>query len=372
MKLGSGPGNRVYATRGLTVGSVTARGEFEPRGDLPNPRVPFSGKQRVNFGPLNRWRTRRLLSPFTGWYTTTNVWAVADGVLLATVGHHLYRSVDDGRSWSHVRELPFDSGPMGSLPTSVCVADGRVFLAEYTFETEPARVLVSEDDGASWRPYLETRDHRHFHGVFSDPYSDTVWATAGDTDEESAIGRLEDGAFRPVGTGSQRWRAVGLAFLPDAVVWGMDCSYAEEVRLFRLPRDAVGEQAPRPEQIGTADASVYYAETVSVDGEEWVALATAAESGVDDTSPAGSVNTCSRSARVLVAGSDSNYEAWHELCSFDRRRTVNEHVSGLPDASAYVFIESTGRGELLVNPFNTATRHGEVLAFGPDDLSALR
>lgn len=371
MKLGATRGDAVYATRGLTVGRLTAQGGFERRGTLPNPEVPFAGKQRVNFGPLNRRRTKRLLSPFTGWYTTTNVWPVADGVLLATVGHHLYRSTDDGRSWSHVYELPFDSGPMGALPTSVCVAEDRVFFAEYTFEAEPARILVSEDGGATWETYLETADRRHFHGVFYDPYSATVWATAGDTDAESAVGLLEDGEFRPLLEGSQQWRAVELAFTRDAVFWGMDCSYADEVGLYRLSRYEANDPEPSPERIGTADASVYYADTVSVDGDEWVAMATAAEVGIDDTSPPGSENTCSRTARVIAAGPESEYRTWYELCSFERRRTVNEHLPALPNASAYVYLESTDRHGLLVNPFNTASAHGKIRSVSADALAAL-
>ncbi|QSX00494.1 WD40/YVTN/BNR-like repeat-containing protein [Haloterrigena alkaliphila] len=371
MKLGATRGDTVYATRGLTVGRMTPRGGFEPTGTLPNPDVEFAGKQRVNYGPLNRWWTKRLLNRVTGWYTTTNVWPVADGVLLATVGHHLYRSIDDGRTWSHVHELPFDSGPMGALPTSVCAADDRVFLAEYTFEAEPARVLVSEDEGATWETYLETEERRHFHGIFYDEYSGTVWATTGDTDDESAIGLLEGGEFRPVLEGSQQWRAVELAFTPESIFWGMDCSYAEEVRLFRLSRYEITESDPTPEQIGTTDASVYYADTVSVDGDDWVAMATAAEVGVDDTSPPGSENTCSRSARVIVAGPESEYETWYELYSFERQRTLNEHLSDLPNASAYVYLESTESEKLLVNPFNTTSHHGEILSVSPNALTAL-
>ncbi|ELY54485.1 WD40/YVTN/BNR-like repeat-containing protein [Natronolimnohabitans innermongolicus] len=373
MKLGSTRGETVYATRGLTVGHVAPDGEFVAHGTLPNPDIDFEGKQRVNYGPLNRWWTKRLLNRLTGWYTTTNVWPVADDVLLATVGHHLYRSTDDGHSWSHVYELPFDSGPMGALPTSVCVADDRVFFAEYTFEEEPARILVSDDDGATWETYLETDDRRHFHGIYYDRYSGTIWATTGDTDAESAIGLLEDGEFRPIVEGSQQWRAVELTFTPEAIFWGMDCSYAEEVRLYRLSRYEINGSNPEPgpEQIGVADASVYYAETIPVDGEHWVAFATAAEVGIDDTSPAGSENTCSRSARVLAAGPESDYESWYELCSFERQRTLNEHISSLPHASAYVYLESTDRGELLVNPFNTTNRHGEVLSISPDELATV-
>lgn len=365
MKIGSSEDGVLYATRGLTVGAWTPETGFEPRGTLPNPDIPFTGRQRMNYGPLNRHWTKRLLSPVTGWYTTTNVWPIGDGDLLATVGHRLFRSPNGGASWQQVYELPFTSGPMGTLPTSLAVHDDRVFLAEYTFENEPARVLVSDDRGRTWSTHFERSSYRHFHGLFRDPYGDRLWGTTGDTDEESSIGFFEDGEFRTVGGGSQRWRAVGLAFTPDAIIWGMDCSYAETVRVFRLPREEIGTDDPQPETIHVTDSSVFYLETLEVDGEWWVALATAAETGVDDTAPPGSENACSRSARVLAASSASAFETWYELCSFERRRTVNEYLPGLPTASAYVYLEADPAFGLAVNPFNMRDHHGKILSIPP-------
>lgn len=362
MKIGSSHDGVVYGARGLAVGAWQPKAGFERLGTLPNPSVPATGKQKANFGPLNRWWVKRVLSHATGWYTTTNVWPVDDHTLLATVGHCLFRSTNGGNSWQQVYELPLESGPMGTLPTSLAKHDGKVFLAEYTFGDVPARVLVSDDGGRTWSTYVERSNCRHFHGVFRDTYGDKLWATTGDTDAESAIGFFEDGDFHAVGSGSQRWRAVGLAFTPDSIIWGMDCSYADSIRVFRLDRDEVASDDPEPEVIHVADGTVYYTETLEVSGETWVFLSTAAGVGVDDTAPAGSRNTCSRSAQVLATSSESNYKRWYELYSFDRRRTINEYFSNLPAANGYVFIDTDPQLGLIANPFNMKNHHGDVFS----------
>lgn len=360
MKIGSSYEGTLYATRGLKVGTWAPRTGFKPQGMLPNPDIPFKDKQRVNFGPLNRHWFKRLLSPLTGWYTTTNIWPIDDETLLATVGHLLFRSVDGGDSWQQVYELPLASGPMGTLPTSLCTYDGRVFLGEYTFGDEPARVLVSDDSGRTWSTYFEDSGYRHFHGIFHDPYGDSLWGTTGDTDDESAIGTFDDGQFKEIGAGSQQWRTVGLAFTPDSIVWGMDCSYADRVRVLRLPRDELWTADPQPETVRVVDSSVFYLETLEIDDTVWVIVSTAAEAGTDTTAPANARNSCSRSASVFAASSQSNYQTWYELFSFERRRTVSEQVSALPSTSAYAFLETDDEFGLAVNPFNMADCHGKI------------
>jgi len=226
------------------------------------------GLRGVRYRTLNSRVMRRFLGPIVGHYTTTNVWPAGKGTLLATVGRCLFRSSDGGQSWRHVHTLPAASGPMGVLPTSFCEAAGRLYLAEYTLDDRPARILGSDDEDETWTVRVRSDEHRHFHGVFRDPYSDRVWVTAGDSDAESAIGVLEDGTFRSVGRGSQRWRAVGLAFTAEAVLWGVDSSFSPTVEILRLPRTDIGAEIPEPVTVGTTDSSVFYAESLSVDGEE--------------------------------------------------------------------------------------------------------
>lgn len=364
-RIGGASDGRLYCTRGRTVSVWTPSTGFRSLGTLPFPDressiVPY----RLVNGPL----AKRLLRPVVGAWTTTNLWPLQGETLLATVGRQLFRSADLGRTWEPVRRLPPASGPMGVLPTSVCRHDGAVYLAEYTLGEGPGRILRSVDDGRSWETYVEETGVRHFHGVFDDPYEDALWATSGDTDDQSAVGRLEDGRFVRVGSGSQRWRAVGLSFTPSAVFWGMDCSYAEDIELLRLPRDD-----PRvPTTVGSTDASAYYTATLQVDGARWVAFATAAEVGEDSTAPSDRrSNRSGDVARVLVASSASGYEDWHEVAGFRRRRPIGSMIPGVPVASAYVFLAADPELGLLLNPFNTQTDHGSVIRVPPEQLRRL-
>ena len=364
MKLGGIREGRIYCTRGQTAGVWTGE-RFVSRGPLPNPET---GTERVRFRLLNGQSTKRLLRPVVGAWTTTNLWPFGNGEALGTVGKQVFHSDDGGRTWTTTHRLPPSSGPMGVLPTAVCEHEGTRYLAEYPLGEAPARIYTSTDGGRTWELLLKTEEVRHFHGVFRDPYREELWATAGDTDEQSAIGRLRAGRFERVGGGSQRWRAVGLAFTPTAVLWGMDCSYAPEVELLRLDRDGSGE----PVTVGTTDASVYYAETLSDGRETWVVVSTAAEVGVDSTAPPGQRhNESSEMARVLVASSRTAFEEWHELAAFQRRQVIGTHISGVPTSSAYVFMAADPAVGLVLNPFNTQTNHGQLLQIPLDRLRSL-
>jgi hypothetical protein len=363
MKLGGVRDGTVYCTRGLDIGTWGADGGFLTLGSLPN---PASGSERLRFDAVNRRLPKRLLQPITGLYTTANVWPLGDGHLLATVSRWLFRSADGGRSWTPAHELPRSSGPMGVLPTAVCEHHGRVYLAEYPLGDEPARVLVSDDRGRTWSPFVERSDIRHFHGLFVDPYTDRLWATTGDTNDESAIGVLSAEGFEPVGRGSQRWRAVGLAFGPEAIFWGEDSSYTERAEIFRLPREHLDDADPEPETLTATACPIYYAETFDRPGENWLVVSTTSTGRIDSTAPDGrSRNTCDGVARVLAASSKSGYEDWHELYATERRDAVGEHLDPIPTANGYLFLATDPEHGLLINPYNTTDDNGSVLTIPP-------
>ncbi|WP_323191112.1 glycosyl hydrolase [Halostella sp. PRR32] len=367
MKFGGIHDGTIYCTRGLEVGTWDADAGFDPRGRLPN---PSDGVDGVCFDVLGRQITKQTLQYVTGTPTTANVWPLGDGRLLATSGRWVFASDDDGRSWDAVHELPRSSGPMGVLPTSVCQYDGDIYLAEYSLGDEAARILVSEDRGQTWTTWVVRSEFRHFHGLFPDPYTGQLWGTTGDTDAESAVGIFEHDEFVPVGRDSQLWRAVGLTFTPEYVLWGMDCSFEETVAILRLARDDMGND-PRPEIVGTTDCSPFYPTTLSDGDETWVVVSTAAETGIDTTAPPGRKrNRSGRAARVLAASSASSYERWHELFRFERRETLGDHVGPIPTCGAYVFLGFDPTTGLVVNPYNVSERHGDIITLSTAARSA--
>jgi len=359
---------RVYATAGRTVYRERPDGEFERRGTVPLAERGLDGvRERV----LTSRPWTDLLEPLVGAYPTVNCWALSGDRLLATAGSHVFASADGGRTWDRTHSLPPSSPPMGVLPTAVCHREGETYLAEYPLdEAATARVLRSTDFGRSWEPFLELPRVRHAHSVAVDPYEGDLWVTTGDADDESWILRVGDGAgaVEVVGGGSQKWRAVELAFTRDAIVWGMDCAYADEIRLFALPRTELAGPGPTPEQVGTAESSVYYAATVDVEGTERVVLSTASEVGEDRTAP-GDGATADERATVVTASAADGFAEWTTLASYDRRPALADRTGDpprIPTSNAYVFLASDPDRGLLWNPFNTAADRGAIQRVAPD------
>ena len=351
-------------------GTVVPADAFERVGTLPASPDPTT-KRRLLTGRL-RPVSRRLV----GDVPTATVHRLTDTDWLATVGRHLYTAHDDARVWRHRGTLAPSSGPSGVLPSAVCRHDGVVYLGEYPLGDDKPRILRSPDEGRTWETALELPGVRHVHAVQSDPFGDDVWLTTGDADAECHVGRLDrtgDGVtFEPVGGGSQAWRAVELAFTPDAVLWGVDCGYAESNRLYRLDRGELTRSGtdPAPTPVGATPNSVYYAASLPVDGDHVVAFATAVETGRDRTNP-DRETTGDDLARVVVASAQSGFTDWSVLAAFRRQPRPADRVPRLPSANAYVYLGADADAGLFVNPFNTTVESGRLLRIAPDRLATV-
>lgn len=361
--------NRLYASAGRTLLEETSPGRLTATGrirDRPDGDLLGYLRRRALTGGLGR----RALERAVGAVTTTNVWRVGNDRLLATLGRRLLASGDGGRTWTAARDLPASSGPMGVLPTALCRDGDRLLLGEYPLGGQTPRILESTDYGRTWSTLLALPEVRHVHALRTDPYGGDVWVTAGDTDAESRVARLRDGALDVVGTGSQRWRAVDLAFTPDAVIWGMDCTYAEANHVLRLSRDRLDDPEPTPESLYVASGSVFYAASLTVDDTQWIALSTALEPGIDSTADDGRRVNRTGTADVIAASAATDFEEWYTLASYGKRSVPTNRVSQLPTASAYVFLAADDRG-LAVNPYNTDRHDGTIRRYAPDALATL-
>ncbi|WP_254538896.1 WD40/YVTN/BNR-like repeat-containing protein [Halomarina litorea] len=363
---------RLYGSDYQTLYAETRPGRFAATGRLTN---PMCGRDYLRSQALTARFPKRLVEYTVGAFPTTNVWALPGDAVLATLDRWLLLSRDGGASWRPVRELPRSSGPMGVLPTALCRDGDRLLLGEYPLGDEVPNVLESTDGGRSWSTLLALPEVRHVHAIQADPYSGDVWVTTGDADEECRIARLREGSgeveLDVVGTGSQRWRAVELAFTPEAVLWGMDCTYAEDNHLLRVARDELDDD-PDPEVVGTASGSVFYSATWGHDGTQWIAFSTALETGLDSTSPTDRRVNRTTSADVLVSSSDVDFERWETLASYGKRRALADYTGGrLPTASTYVFLAASDDRGLFVNPYNTDRHDGKVRQYRPEVLAGL-
>jgi len=357
---------RLYGSAGRTLLEETAPGRLTATGRIRD-RADGSVGGYLRRRLLTDGIGRRAVERAVGGVTTTNVWKLGDDRLLATLGRRLLRSDDGGSTWTPSRGLPASSGPMGVLPTALCPDGDRLLLGEYPLGDELPRILESSDGGRTWTTLVTLPEVRHVHAIRADPYSDDVWVTAGDTDAESRIARLRDGDLSVVGSGSQRWRAVDLAFTPEAVLWGMDCTYAEENHVFRIPRDRADDD-PTPESLHVASGSVFYGASLTVDDTQWIAFSTALEPGIDSTGDR-QVNRTG-TADVIVASGATGFREWHTLASYGKRRVPTDRTDRLPASSAYVFLAADDRG-LAVNPYNTDRHDGAVRRYSPEALASL-
>ena len=133
--------------------------------------------------------------------------------------------VEDGR-WQEALRFDFRKpARLGVLQT----AEGLVFCGEYTLNPRrdrPIRMWRSDDGARTFQQVFAfpVGQVRHIHFIQQDPHDGALWLGTGDRDAESAIWRSTDSGeiWLRVGGGDQRWRAIGVAFLNDAVVWGTD------------------------------------------------------------------------------------------------------------------------------------------------------
>lgn len=145
-----------------------------------------------------------------------------------------------------------------------CAVDkaGGIYFGEYLPNPQrgPMRVYYLAPNSTSLTVAYEfgASTIRHIHGLFYDPFEDSIWCTTGDLDEECNIIRTHDGfkTIETVGKGDESWRAVSLLFTQEAIFYGMDAEFRQN-RLYRLDR-ATAERS----QLAEVSGPIYYSRSV--------------------------------------------------------------------------------------------------------------
>jgi hypothetical protein len=185
----------------------------------------------------------------SGWDGIGQVLQLRSGYFLITalgpdLNWHVLRSTDTDASAFDVSQpsltLPAGSRIRGTQSWTQ-LPDGSIVVGEYGNDPSPDHLWRSTDDGQSFTPVFSLPGQtlptatctcvRHVHSVLSDPFDPgRLWVTWGDTGNEPRIGYSDDaGAHFTFITqggyykgGSPRSRAVALDFAPDAVYWATD------------------------------------------------------------------------------------------------------------------------------------------------------
>lgn len=142
------------------------------------------------------------------------------------------------------------TGYQGNKPAhqGVCVTpDGTIFFAEYLLNPKrdhEIHLYRSTDHGKSFHivKIWPAGDIRHLHFVKWDEYEHCLWLGTGDYGEGGSENRLyrsvDNGdTWELIGQGSQDWRAIGVCFTKDALLWGTDAgSCPDTVHFVRMYR----------------------------------------------------------------------------------------------------------------------------------------
>ena len=212
----------IQVQRGLSVHTLDRGKVWASRGG----RVRVDG-QGLGTLPEPRWQQLAEKSTFLGQALRLGVHGVvplADDALLVVASGRLWR-LQVGR-WHEALRLDFRKpARLGVLRTR----EGQVFCAEYTLNPQrnrPIRLWRSDDNALTFQQIFAFAPGqvRHIHFIQQDPLDSALWLGTGDRDAESAIYRSTDlgVSWQQVGGGSQLWRAIGVAFREDAVLWGTD------------------------------------------------------------------------------------------------------------------------------------------------------
>ncbi|MFP8890755.1 hypothetical protein ACLI4U_13430 [Natrialbaceae archaeon A-CW2] len=350
MKLEAVVGDRIYATDGRKIFVRDGTDEFTHLSTLPNPK---SGLNRLRYNLKTGGIEARVRRLFTGRVHSVNVWPIDDDVLFANAYRSLFVSRDGGESWEHSFELRESSGLRGAMPCGLCYRGGTVYLGEYIFdETKNPRVLRTDDLGRNWSKHVELEGVRHVHSVQADPYSNDIWITTGDRDDESIVGILRDKSVEVVGTGSQRWRTVQPVFLPDAIIWGTDAPYQDN-HILRLDRSQIGTSDTDLEVLQTVKNPFYFGTAV----DDWIFFSTNASARKDSTAPSATTYESDNFATIWGSSLQSGYREWNIVGKYEPKRTLARwfRFTGL-SANSYIFLGNSMCHGLVYSPINTKSR----------------
>jgi len=163
---------------------------------------------------------------------------VDKGLVLVVKGKILRYDLE-GKRLSHSFRTP-----SGNRSLFLCLdLNHDLYFSEYigNEDRQPVHIYQSRDGGRSFVVVhtFPVKSVRHIHGIFHDPYTDTLWVTTGDTDAESGIWVTENGfrSLQKILGDSQQTRAVQLLFTRAHVYFGSDAPL-EKNFIYRMERNS--------------------------------------------------------------------------------------------------------------------------------------
>ncbi len=131
----------------------------------------------------------------------------------------------------------------GSRPLGVIVHNEKLIYGEYSSNNIRGPISVFSFDGFIQEELCVLEGIRHVHGVYKDPFSDSIYFTTGDYKDEAGIWKYLDGKVHLIAGGGQQQRAVQLLFTEDYIYYGTDTPLEDNFiyRIDKLTNEILSE-----------------------------------------------------------------------------------------------------------------------------------
>lgn len=233
---------------------------------------------------------KRGYNPWT-FGTHSSFLKLASGTLLNLANTNpvfIQRSTDDGATWTRVHDWRTGTIPLGAQSWCVNPLNGHVFYGEYnTTSQAEIRLWRSVDDGLTWTtvgtwpgasaPVGTENRISHVHSVQWDPHMGRVVISLGDSTPATGLWRTTAGGtgVEPVVTNSMlpaeqfdTPRSIGIMPFPEYLVWASDAS--PNCYLNRMRRSEIGKSNPVVERVYRLNSTAWFTCKASNDGSRWV------------------------------------------------------------------------------------------------------
>lgn len=135
---------------------------------------------------------------------------------------------------------------------------GHLYFGEYLDNRDRGPINVykyTEGSDSVSLIYTFPKDSiRHIHGIYFDPFGESLFCLTGDRGGECMIIRTSDEfqTLETIGSGDETWRAVSLLFSEEALFYGTDAEFRTN-QLFKLNRISREKRA-----LGSVKGTVFY------------------------------------------------------------------------------------------------------------------
>lgn len=232
--------NSVFTGGSLVIESIT-EGFVAPYYDVRTHRV-FARKVG-DWGHI--WMSRDYGRTWQEFYTMREgynfeqIFALSDGSYLvwtSGAGNVVARVSEDLKTWQWGMPSVLRLQPL-STTLGCAEHDGVIMFAEYETGSNPNQRIWRSTDAVNWEIAHEDTTIRHWHSLQVDPYTGHWWAISGDLDNQSKMIRSTDGGITwdVVGEGHSSYRAIGLVFGRDEILWASD--RPEGAAIYRSKRE---------------------------------------------------------------------------------------------------------------------------------------